>query len=70
MFIAGNKGGEFFCDAVEPGKEGELCTAAGLCSIVYVRHFNNFSICTAEGKESTLKIYTLRTSRSWKTRKT
>lgn len=39
-------------------------------SIVYVQHFNNISICTAEGKEGTLRIDTMRNSRSLLTRKT
>lgn len=37
---------------------------------VDVQHVNNLSICTAEGKESTLRIDTIRISRSSQTRKT
>lgn len=38
--------------------------------VVSAQHFNNFSICTAEGKESTPRIDTMRNSRSLQTRKT
>ena len=71
ILIFGSEGGKCVCVCGTRARKGRR----GLHSkwhvfTVYVQRFNNVSICTAEGKESTLRIDTMRNSRSLQTRKT
>lgn len=72
ILIFGPKGGKcvWVCGLLaRKGRRG-LHSKWHMFPFVYVQHFNNFSICTAEGKESTLRTDTMRNSTSLQMRKT
>lgn len=52
-----------------PGEEGRDWKTVLLLLFVYTSHFNNFNICTADGKGNTLRRDITKISRSRQTRK-